>query len=112
MKKVFSAILALSLLLLVACNEQPVPQQPAPQQQVETITQNGQQVMSRACINSQGQAVDDRYCDPQWVAQQQAIAQQNHDTQLLNDLLLYHFMFGGTFGANNYYYGGVTVLPG
>lgn len=38
----------------------------------------------------------DNYCDANWVAQQQALARQHNDMQLLNTLLLYHMMWSTT----------------
>jgi hypothetical protein len=115
-------ISSLALSLLLGCNSKPqetynyAPTQqqaaPPPQDvQMESITNNGQQTVNRACLNSQGQVVEDRYCDQQWIEQQRQLAQQRHDDAMLQSLLMYHFMFGGTVNPYGIYVGGVYTVP-
>ena len=78
---------------------------------MESITNNGQQTVNRACLNSQGQVVEDRYCDQQWIEQQRQLAQQRHDDAMLQSLLMYHFMFGGTVNPYGIYVGGLYTVP-
>lgn len=109
-------VVLISLVMFAGCAQQPntyvaVPVTPQQQQQVEAINDGGNNIVSRACTNGQGYVVEDKYCDPQWIAQQQILAQQNHDNQMLQDLLLYHFMFGGNVGVGNVYLGGVRTMP-
>lgn len=44
-------------------------------------------VMAATCTNPQGMVVQDQYCDPNWLAQQQMIAQQSNNQALLTALL-------------------------
>jgi hypothetical protein len=77
---------------------------------IEAVNYNGQNTVGRACLDSQSRVVEDRYCDQAWIEQQRQLAEQRHDDQMLRDLMLYHFMFGGTVN-NGYYAGGLNYLP-
>lgn len=60
----------------------------APTPYIATPTQPP--VMAATCTNPQGIVVADQYCDANWLAQQQMIAQQSNNQALLTALILYH----------------------
>jgi hypothetical protein len=73
--------------VLTGCEPQYV-QQPQYQQVQQT-----QPVLAQTCIGANNVVVADQYCDPNYIAQQQAIARQNNDNALLTSLLLYHALY-------------------
>jgi hypothetical protein len=58
----------------------------------------------RSCTDRNGQIVDDSLCQAQ---SQTANGQNPNDDHLLRDILIYHWVFGGTFNSRpGYVYGG------
>lgn len=93
-------VFAISTLIFIAgCQQQPYyPQQPA------------QPILAQTCTNPQGMVVADQYCDANWLAQQQVIAQQQHNAALLTALLLYHSYH--TYYSSEPYELGMYMRPG
>jgi hypothetical protein len=94
MKSVRNCLLTLTsvaALVLTGCYSTPYPAaqyQPVYQQQ-----QPAQQVIAQTCIGAGNMVVDDQYCDPNYIAQQRMIAQQQNNQALLTALLLYHSVY-------------------
>jgi uncharacterized membrane protein YgcG len=58
----------------------------------------------RSCTDRNGQIVDDKFCQAQ---PQTANGQNNANDQIIRDILLYHWVFGGQFNSRRgYVYGG------
>jgi len=58
----------------------------------------------KSCVDKNNQIVDDRFCQAQ---PQTANGQNPNDDHLLRDILIYHYVFGGTFNSRpGYVYGG------
>jgi hypothetical protein len=93
MKKSKSVILGAIALAaaasLTACDDQP-------QQDV------------RACTDRNGQIVDDSFCQAQ---PQTANGQNPNDDHIIRDILLYHYVFGGSFNGGRVYGGGYRPSP-
>src|SRR5579872_1959701 len=116
-RNIVVTVLALLTFLMVGCNDPAqqsytyVKTQATPDQApIEAVSYNGQNTVGCACLDNQSRVVDDKYCDQAWIEQQRQLAQQQHNDQMLQDLMLYRFMFGGTVN-NGYYNGGLTYLP-
>jgi hypothetical protein len=98
--------LVCAALVLTGCNSTPYPA--AQYQPVYQQTQPApQQVMAQTCIGANNMVVDDQYCDPNYIAQQRMIAQQQHNDALLTALLLYHAVY-----TSNPYNVGVVIPMG
>lgn len=62
----------------------------------------------KSCVDQQGHVVDEKFCQAQ---PQTANGQNPNDDHLLRDLLIYHWLFGGSFNGGTVYGGSYRPTP-
>lgn len=100
MQKLLLALAISASVLIAGCQQQPYYTQQQPTQPI----------LAQTCTNPQGIVVADQYCDANWLAQQQMIAQQQNNTSLLTALLLYHSYH--SYYSSEPYEVGMYMRPG